>query len=99
MNKKWIVLGILFLILAGAATWVVVVKFEWEKPALQLLPETKYLGPKLNIKAEDQKSGLAELSVELVQLGKAVPILQEQYPKGTYRVEKILAMRPLPPSL
>jgi murein DD-endopeptidase MepM/ murein hydrolase activator NlpD len=99
MNKKWIVLGILFLILVGAGTWVVVVKFEWEKPVLQLLPETKYLGPKLNIKAEDQKSGLAELKVEIVQLGKAIPILQEQYPKGTHSIEKSVAMRPLPPGL
>jgi murein DD-endopeptidase MepM/ murein hydrolase activator NlpD len=98
-SKKWMVLGLLILVIAGAGAWVVIVKFEWEKPTLQLLPDTKYLGPKMNIKAEDQKSGLAELKVEIVQFGKTIPLLQEQFPKGTHRVEKSLAMRPLPQGL
>ena len=41
--------------------WVYLVKFEQEKPTIQLLPDKKYLGQNLAVIVEDQKSGVAEV--------------------------------------
>jgi hypothetical protein len=96
---KWIVGIFLIVILAGAGTWMVLVKFEWEKPTLQLLPDSRYLGQKLSVIVQDLKSGVAEIRVEVVQRGKTITLLAEHFPKETHRVEKTLVLRPLPQGL
>ena len=97
MNRlNWVGVIVVIMILAAAGTWVVLVKFEWEKPTLQLLPDSKYLGQKLSLIVEDQKSGVAEVRVEVVQKEKITTLLAERFPKDTHRVEKTLLLRPLP---
>ena len=97
---KWIlILAIVVVVLAGAGVWVALVKFEWEKPTIQLIPDSKYVTQKLALKVEDQKSGVAEVRVEAAQQGRTITLLKEHFPKGTARVEKNLTMRPLPQGL
>ena len=97
---KWIlVVTVVVVILGGAGVWIALVKFEWEKPTIQITPDSKYISQKLSFKVEDQKSGVAEVRVEAIQQGRTVPLLKEPFPKGTVRVEKNLAMRPLPQGL
>ena len=99
-SLKWVVMiAVLIIGLGGVGTWVTLVKFEWEKPTIQLTPDAKYVSQKLSLRVEDQKSGVAEVRVEVVQQGKTIPLLKEQFPKGTPRVEKTLVMRPLPKGL
>ena len=92
------VLVLLILLVAGGV-WVWLVKFESEKPAVSLAGESRFLGPVLNLRAEDKKSGLASLTVEAVQGERTVTLLEEAYPDGTAKVEKALGMRPVPAGL
>ena len=96
---QWVALGILVLLIATGVTWVFVVKFEREKPTIQILPDKKYLGQKLTVVVEDRKSGVAEVQVEMIQQGKSIPLISEKFPQETPRVEKTLALRPLPKGL
>jgi murein DD-endopeptidase MepM/ murein hydrolase activator NlpD len=96
--KKKVILFALPLIVAGGV-WLWLVKFESEKPAVQLLKDTQYIESELGFRAEDGKSGLAEIHVEAVQYQEAFSIFQEKYPKKTAFVEKQLPMRPLPSGL
>ncbi len=96
---RWGALAILIILIAAAGTWVFLVKFEREKPTVQILPDKKYLGQKLTVVVEDRKSGVAEVQVEVIQQGKAIPLLSEKFPKETHRVEKVFTLRPLPQSL
>jgi hypothetical protein len=98
-KMKWAALIIPILILAGAGIWVALVKFESEKPTLQLLMDSQYVGQNLSFRVEDQKSGVAEVRAEVAQQGKTTVLLVEHFPKETNRVEKTLVMRPLPPGL
>ncbi len=100
MNRlKWVGVIFLIMILAAGGSWVVLVKFEWEKPTLRLLPDSRYLGQKLSLIVEDQKSGVAEVRVEVVQKEKNTTLLAERFPKEMHRVEKTLVLRPLPPGV
>ncbi len=98
-KMKWAALIVLILILVGVGIWVALVKFETEKPTLQLLMDSQYVGQNLTFRVEDQKSGVAEVRVDVVQQGKTTTLLLERFPKETHRVEKTLLMRPLPPGL
>jgi murein DD-endopeptidase MepM/ murein hydrolase activator NlpD len=99
MNWKRVVPIVCIVVLAGAGIWVGVVKFEREKPSLQLLPERRFIGQSLTLKVSDQKSGVAEVRVEMVQQGKTVTLLSESYPAKTHGVEKTISLRPLPSGL
>jgi murein DD-endopeptidase MepM/ murein hydrolase activator NlpD len=98
-KMKWAALIVLILILVGAGIWVALVKFESEKPTVQLLMDSQYVGQSLSFRVEDQKSGVAKVRVDVAQQGKTTTLLSEQFPKDTHRVEKTLAMRPLPAGL
>jgi len=98
-RMKWVAVAVLILILFGGGIWLVLVKFEWEKPIIQLLTDSKYLSKELSFKVEDQKSGVAEVRVEITQKGKTATLLTENFPRKIHRVEKALAMRPLPEGL
>jgi hypothetical protein len=93
-----VVLVLLILLVAGGI-WVWLVKFESERPAVSLAGESRFLGPALNLSAEDRKSGLASLKVEAAQGDRTVTLLEEAYPSGAAKVEKALAMRPVPEGL
>ena len=95
----WVIIGILGAILAAGGIYVYLVFFEQEKPTIQVLPEVKFLGKSLEVKVQDQKSGVAELQVELIQGGKSVSLLSEKFPQKTRLVEKTFALRPLPKGL
>ena len=96
---RWMMLAVAGLFLLGGVAWVILVKFEWEKPTLTMLPEGEYLTQKISLQAEDRKSGLAELHLEALQQGKAISLIQEQFPPGVYQMEKTIALRPLPKGL
>lgn len=96
---QWVILGLLGFVLLVGGAWVIIVKFEWEKPVLTLLPEGKYASQALSVTVEDPKSGVAEVRLEAVQQGKTITLIQEQYPPGTPRMEKTIALRPLPQGL
>ena len=98
-QRKKVSLIVLVTILACAGIWIGIMKFEWEKPTLQLPSDSRYVRQKLSFKVEDQKSGVAEVRVEIVQQGKTVTLLVEHFPKETRRVEKTLLLRPLPQGL
>jgi hypothetical protein len=98
-KMMWAAIAVLIVIVGCAGAWIWLVKFESEKPRVQLIPDSPFLGQKITIKVEDQKSGVAEVRVEAVQKGKTAILLTEQFPKGTPKVEKTLAMRPLPQGL
>ena len=92
---RWIAIPVVL----GTGVWLWLVKFESEKPVVLGLPATATLGRELNIKAEDRKTGLAELKVEAVQSGQTVTLLTTTVPKKTYSFEKTIPLRPLPPGL
>ncbi len=96
----WVAVGVIVIIIAGGVGALVVFnKLEWEKPALRLLPEANYIGQKLTIQVEDRKSGVAEVRLDAAQGGKTTNLITERFPARTYRVEKTVAMRPLPGGL
>jgi murein DD-endopeptidase MepM/ murein hydrolase activator NlpD len=90
---------VLLILLVAGAVWLWLVKFESEKPDVSLAGESRFVGPELNLRAEDRKSGLAALTVEAVQGDRAVTLLGEAYAEGTALVEKTVAMRPVPEGL
>ena len=94
-----VAIGVGLLIVIGVGSWICLVKFEQEKPTIKITPDSRYLGQKITVRVEDQKSGVAEVRVEAVQKGKTVILLTEKFSKGTQNVEKTLAMRPLPQGL
>ncbi len=96
---RWVITGLLGAAVLIGGAWLVLVKFEGEKPALTLVPEGKYVSQKLSFQAQDQKSGIAEVRLEVVQDGKTTALVQEQYAPGTAQVEKVISLRPLPQGL
>jgi hypothetical protein len=98
-KMKWVGLIVIILIVVGAGLWVAIVKFESEKPSVHFLMDSQYVGQNLTFRVEDQKSGVAEVQVEVVQQGKTTVLLLERFPKGTNRVEKTIPISPLPPGL
>jgi len=95
----WIILGILGIVVAAGGVYVYLVFFEQEKPTIQILPDAKHVGKELVVKVQDQKSGVAELQVDVIQAGKPINLLSEKFPKKTLLVEKTIPMRPLPQGL
>jgi murein DD-endopeptidase MepM/ murein hydrolase activator NlpD len=98
-RSRWALLAIVIILVGAGGVWVYRVKFEGEKPAVQILPDKKFLGQNFSVIVEDRKSGVAELQVEVIQLGKSIPLLSEKFPGETHRVEKTVALRPLPQGL
>lgn len=97
-NKIWLIASLL-IILGGTGLWIWIVKFEGEKPIIQIIPDSLYLGQKMVVKVTDEQSGVAELRVEAIQKGKTTVLFQEQIPKGLKQVEKTIPLRPLPSGL
>jgi murein DD-endopeptidase MepM/ murein hydrolase activator NlpD len=99
MKKSvWLILGILGVIVAGGV-YAFLVFFEQEKPAIQVQPEARHLGKSFAVSVQDQKSGVAELRVDVIQQGKTLNLFYEKFPKETRLVEKTIALGPLPKGL
>jgi len=96
---RWLVVAVLGGAVAIIAFWIALVKFEGEKPKILLQPEGGYLSKNLSVQVEDQKSGVAEVRLEVVQKGKTTTLLTERFPRGMQRVEKTIPIRPLPQGL
>jgi len=94
-----VILGILGSLVVAGGVYVYLVFFEQEKPAIQVKPDAKHIGKSLAVRVQDQKSGVAELQVDVVQQGKTLNLLYEKFPKETRLVEKTIALRPLPKGL
>lgn len=98
ISLKKVILLVLPLAVA-AVVWLWLVKFESGKPEVSLLKETHYIEPELGFRAQDARSGLAEIRVDVFQDQIEFSLFQEKYPGETYSVEKRLSMRPLPSGL
>ncbi len=100
MKKVFLLVIVLVVLIGGTFGGLVALnKLEWEKPTLKILPDSNFLGQKLSILVEDQKSGVSEIRVDVNQGGKTATLLTESFPAKTHRVEKTIAMRPLPGGL
>ncbi len=99
--KKVLFLVIVLVVLIGGVVGGLLAlnKLEWEKPAVRLLTDGNYIGQKLSIQVEDRKSGISEVRVDVNQGGKSASLLTERFPAKTHKVEKTIAMRPLPGGL
>jgi len=94
-----VILGILGILVVAGGVYVYLVFFEREKPAIQIQPDARHIGKSLAVRVQDQKSGVAELEVDVVQQGKTLNLLSEKFPKKTRLVEKTIGLRPLPKGL
>lgn len=83
----------------AAGVWLWIVKFESEKPAVRLIPDTPALGREFAFRAEDQKSGLAEVRVEAVQARRTIALFSEKFPQAVPSFKKTISLRPLPAGL
>lgn len=98
-NKYGIAISGVIVIFLAAVLWVWIVKFEQEKPTIQILPDKRYLGEKLVVQISDEKSSVAEVRVEALQKGNTVLLVQEKLPKGIKKVEKTIPLQPRPKGL
>lgn len=94
-----VVLGILAVLGIAGGVYVYLVFFEGEKPTIQVLPDARYIGKELILKVQDQKSGVAELQVDVIQAGRPISLLFEKFPKKASLVERTIPLRPLPKGL
>jgi len=100
MRKSgWVILGILGSLVVAGGVYAYLVFFEQEKPTIQIQPDARHIGKSLAVRVQDQKSGVAELEVDVVQQGKTLNLLSEKFAKKTRLVEKTIALLPLPKGL
>jgi murein DD-endopeptidase MepM/ murein hydrolase activator NlpD len=86
MNRMYLLLFGLVILLAGAAFWALNTILEFEKPAIAMKDDLSTIGAKKDaaITLTDQKSGIREVSVTISQEGRDQSVFSEHYPKGTH---------------
>jgi hypothetical protein len=97
MKKSvWVMLGILASLVVAGGVYAYLVFFE-QKTTIQVSRLSISAG--LAVKVQDQKSGVRELEVDILQAGKTVHLFSEKFPKNTRLAEKTIALLPLPKGL
>jgi len=83
--RFWII-TFLLLIIFVPLTWVLVVRFEGEKPGVDIQMESPFLGlaQELVISFSDKKSGLRDVWVGIVKDGKDYILLKKDFPKSSF---------------
>ena len=72
-------LALLAILLIGGG-YLILPRFEWQKPQIKITPDTDIIGlGALEIEASDRGSGLKSFSVSLNSGGAEFPLLSEQY--------------------
>ncbi len=81
-NIKTGVIALIGLVIVAAFVWVFVVKFEGEKPVVEVQLRSAALGisQTLTVSSVDAKSGLRNIQVDLTQDGKEHLLLQRDFP-------------------
>lgn len=94
-SKLPILFTILFLIFAGVGAYIYVIYFEGEKPTVEIITDTTYLGAKntIELKAGDSKSGLKNLKVVMTQGETTKEILNKSFLKQTPPTPESLAIQ------
>lgn len=79
-------LGFLFFLLISAVFVGLFIRFEWEKPTLELDMATESIGSDQGVKGKisDSKSGLKKLKAVLVKDGKEIVLLEKDFPRGPF---------------
>ncbi len=94
-----VIIPLAALAVVGGGIYLKVAKFESGKPAVTLAPDAKFLGPEIAVRAEDARSGLAELTVEAVQGQATIPLLSERFVPPVPSIDRKIPLRPLPKGL
>ena len=86
MNRMYLLLFALVIVLAGLALWAFNTILEFEKPAIVLNDDLSTIGTKKAgaITVTDQKSGIRNVSVTISQEGKEQSVFSNSYAKGTH---------------
>lgn len=84
-NFRFLLLTILSVLIAGAAVWLVIVKFEGGGPSIQMELEDPYVSANEQIAAQvvDEKSGIRKLRVAIIQNGQETVLMENTYENGT----------------
>lgn len=84
-SRTGVFFGFLFFLLVAAIIVGLFMRFEWEKPLLELDMATDSIGSDQGIKGtlSDAKSGLRKLRAVIVKDGKETVLLEKDYPKGS----------------
>lgn len=92
-SKLPILLTLLFLLIIGAGGFVYITYFEGEKPTVEILTDTTYLGAKntIKLKVGDAKSGLKTLKIVMTQGDTSKEILNKNFAKQTPPTPESLA--------
>jgi len=80
---------VLFLIILVPAAWILVLKYEGEKPVVDINLPSLYLKKsyEISLNVEDKKTGLRDIRVSIQQKGKDKTLLQKQY--ETFKLSEI----------
>ncbi len=80
-SKLWLVVVVLLLVLPPAI-WIAVVRFEGEKPAVELQLSTPYIGQsrELSVTVSDAKSGIRHIWLGLVQDDRENTLYDQAFP-------------------
>jgi murein DD-endopeptidase MepM/ murein hydrolase activator NlpD len=96
LQRRWVFLLVILGVMAvgGGILWYY--KLEGTAPVLTITPEPKLLGKRAAfvLHSEDERSGLKQVNVEIIQGGKTVSLLSEVYPSSTNKIERSFEVVP-----
>ncbi|HEC99124.1 MAG TPA: M23 family metallopeptidase [Proteobacteria bacterium] len=92
------IFGLLILLLILA---VFVLKFEFFKPEVRIIPDVNRVGAEktVTITAKDRLSGIREIEVNLLQGGKKVGVAKQSFPRGGLLLRGIIKRHSTPVTL
>ena len=94
--KKWLLIVLLVLVILPL-TWVLFIRFEGEKPIVELRLLSNIVPADFEITgtADDQKSGIKKLWISLLQNGKETVLLDEEYPARGFLQKGAIVRTPI----